>query len=266
MARIRTIKPTFFTSLTVANLTVEQRLTFIGLWTHVDDAGRCVADGRLIKAALWPLDDRSPDDVMGDLDALTEAGLIVPYTADGRCYLQVTGWSEHQRISRPTKSDLPAPPSDNKPLTSTIEDSLRTHGGLSEDSAQEGKGKEGKGRERDDPLPDQTNTSTPLPFNWQPTAAHRQYAEANRLDLEAEAEKFRNRRNSEGRTSRDWDADFQGWLIRGVEHAAKNTAGPRYEVHTAREVKADPPNAAFKAARARHFGDRVDVDDEQGAA
>ena len=59
MARIRSIKPEFFTSLTIADLTVEQRLTFIGLWTHVDDEGRCVDDSRLIKAAIWPLDDRT---------------------------------------------------------------------------------------------------------------------------------------------------------------------------------------------------------------
>jgi len=39
MARIRTIKPSFFTSLTIADLGLAERLTFIGLWTHVDDEG-----------------------------------------------------------------------------------------------------------------------------------------------------------------------------------------------------------------------------------
>src|SRR5699024_3247957 len=80
MARIRTIKPTFFTSLTIANLTLEQRLTFIGLWTHVDDEGRCIYDPRLIKAALWPLDSRTAEDVDGDIRALTESSLITHYT------------------------------------------------------------------------------------------------------------------------------------------------------------------------------------------
>src|SRR5690348_14073734 len=98
MARIRTIKPTFFTSLTVAGLTVEQRLTFIGLWTHVDDEGRCTYDPRLIKAALWPLDDRTSKDVESDIRALTEHSLITHYVVGERSYLEVNGWAEHQRI------------------------------------------------------------------------------------------------------------------------------------------------------------------------
>lgn len=109
MARIRTIKPDFFTSLTVADLSLEQRLTFIGLWTHCDDAGRCVDDARLVKAAIWPLDDRTSADVEGDVRALADAGLIVRYVVDGRHFMAVTGWSEHQRINRPTPSKCPPP-------------------------------------------------------------------------------------------------------------------------------------------------------------
>jgi hypothetical protein len=90
MARIRSIKPEFFTSLTIADLTSEQRLTFIGLWTHADDEGRCVDDPRLIKAALWPLDDRTAADVETDLVALTESSLIARYTLNQRRYLAVS--------------------------------------------------------------------------------------------------------------------------------------------------------------------------------
>jgi hypothetical protein len=110
MARIRTIKPEFFTSLTVASLRIETRLTFVGLWTHVDDYGRCVDDARLVKAALWPLDDRVASDVEEDLAELAEAGLIVRYRAGRRTYLAVTGWAEHQKVSHPSKSRIPAPP------------------------------------------------------------------------------------------------------------------------------------------------------------
>jgi hypothetical protein len=150
MARIRTIKPTFFTSLTVAGLTPEQRLTFIGLWTHVDDEGRCVDDARLIKAALWPLDDRTAADIDTDLWALTEASLILRYTLNERSYLAVRNWGEHQRINRQTTSSLPDPEDcAPKPLpprpTCGNDGSLSAHGGFSESSRQEGKGREGKG-------------------------------------------------------------------------------------------------------------------------
>jgi hypothetical protein len=147
MARIRTIKPDFFTSLTVADLTPEQRLTFIGLWTHADDAGRCVDDPRLIKAALWPLDDRTAADIEIDLKALTESSLITRYTLNRKRYLAVTNWDEHQRINRPTESKLPAPedgdPTPPDPLTRGNGDSPNTHAQLSEGSPQERKGKEG---------------------------------------------------------------------------------------------------------------------------
>ena len=126
MARIRTIKPEFFTSLAVASLELPARLTFIGLWTHCDDLGRCVDEARLIKAALWPLDDRTAADVERDLCALGKVSLIVRYEVGGRRYLAVCGWSEHQRINRPTPSKIPAPPSPRDPHGGLTEDSVRT--------------------------------------------------------------------------------------------------------------------------------------------
>jgi len=136
MARIRTVKPSFFTSLTIAELSVAARLTFIGLWTHCDDEGRCLDDPRLIKAALWPLDDSvTPQKVSGYVDEVALAGLVSRYTVGDRAYIQVNGWDEHQRINRAMPSPIPAPD----------EDSLSAHGGLTEDSLLERKGKEGKG-------------------------------------------------------------------------------------------------------------------------
>ena len=37
--RIRSIKPEFWTSDDIADLTIEDRLLFIGLWSYVDDNG-----------------------------------------------------------------------------------------------------------------------------------------------------------------------------------------------------------------------------------
>jgi len=137
MARIRTIKPSFFTSLTIADLDLSQRLTFIGLWTHVDDEGRCIYDPRLIRAALWPLDDRSISDVESDVNALSESSLVTLYSVADRTYLAVNGWSEHQRINRKTPSTIPPPNSRQ------IASSVTTHGGLNEEVHRERKGREG---------------------------------------------------------------------------------------------------------------------------
>ncbi|MGW0626475.1 hypothetical protein [Streptomyces sp. NPDC002758] len=165
MARIRTIKPEFFTSLTIADLTPEQRLTFIGLWTHVDDAGRCVDDPRLIKAAIWPLDDRTAADIEIDLKALSESSLITRYTFNRKRYLAVTNWDEHQRINRPTDSKLPPPeegdPTPPDPVTRHDSDSLNAHAHFSEGSPQERKGKEGNREGKGTPLPPAESSGSP---------------------------------------------------------------------------------------------------------
>lgn len=115
MARIRTIKPEFFTSLTVAGLPLTARLTFIGVWTYADDFGRGVDDPRLVRAAVWPLDERTVAEVEADMTAIAEAGLIRRYEVDGRRYLTVTGWAEHQKVSHPTPSKIPAPVKNGRP-------------------------------------------------------------------------------------------------------------------------------------------------------
>lgn len=125
------------------------RLTWIGLWTHCDDAGRTKDNARLIKAAVWPLDNVSLVDIEEDLVTLAGHGRIVRYEVDGRRYLEITNWSEHQRISNPSKPKHPAP-------LSTGEASRSPHVALPESSHEEGKGKEGKGgdaRERASPEP-----------------------------------------------------------------------------------------------------------------
>jgi hypothetical protein len=111
MARIRSIKPDFFKSATIARLTYRARLTFEGLWCLADDQGRLAADTRVIAGELWPQeDDVTWREVAADVDALLTLGLLREYTADGKVYLEVSSWTEHQKISKPTKSKLPTPP------------------------------------------------------------------------------------------------------------------------------------------------------------
>lgn len=147
MSRIRTIKPSFFRDLTIGALPLGARLTYIGLWTYVDDAGRGVDDTRLIKAELWPLDDKYTATKVGqDLDELVERGRICRYQDAGHSYLHVVQWGRHQKISHPQPSAI---------ATCTIpehsgklpESSRNGHGTDPERSAENIVGREGKGRE-----------------------------------------------------------------------------------------------------------------------
>lgn len=64
---------------------------------------------------------------------------------------------------------------------------------------------------------------TPIPSDWQPTEAHRNYAAEHGLDLGAEAFKFRNHAIANDRRQRQWNATFATWLAKAVEYAPKQS-------------------------------------------
>jgi hypothetical protein len=109
MARIRTIKPEWFVSPTLARVSVEAERTFAGLLTHCDDDGRAIDAPKRITGALWVERDRTWQEVDRDLSDLAEVGLIRRYEVDGKRYLMIVNWREHQRINRPTPSRIPEP-------------------------------------------------------------------------------------------------------------------------------------------------------------
>jgi len=109
VARIRSIKPDTFTSETLAQVPIEARWTFAGLWTYCDDEGRGKADPRLIKAALYPLDDDvTASTVSAHVEHLERVGVVCRYEAEGRVWLHVVNFDEHQHPNRPQGSKLPA--------------------------------------------------------------------------------------------------------------------------------------------------------------
>lgn len=123
--RIRSIKPEFWRSSDTAALPVFTRLLFIGLWNYVDDNGVGEADENLIRSDLFPREDVSEvsSKIRRGLDDLSIGGQIVRYqAANGRRYLHVVNWTEHQKIDRPTKSKKPLPTSDEVVL---VEDSSK---------------------------------------------------------------------------------------------------------------------------------------------
>ncbi|WP_414607121.1 hypothetical protein [Stenotrophomonas sp. FR010] len=149
MARIRTVKPEFWSSEQVMECSPMARLLFIGLWNFCDDAGNHVASAKTVKAEIFPADDISSSDVQRMLDELSSNSLIAFYTKGDKDYLHVTGWKKHQKIDRPTFKH---------PAYS--EDDRR---GLDESSPPEGNGREGKGKEKEQSsLRSDSSASSPL--------------------------------------------------------------------------------------------------------
>ena len=123
--RIRSIKPEFWRSEDIADLTVEDRLLFIGLWSYVDDNGVGIDRLADVCADLFALDlERDPPEtfarVSRGLQNLSEAGRIVRYTVEGKSYLHITNWSKHQRIDKPNKARYPHPDAENATIREEV--------------------------------------------------------------------------------------------------------------------------------------------------
>lgn len=110
MARIRSVHPDICVSDTLADLPAHLERTFVRLWTHCDDEGRCRDNPKLIKAALYPLHDDITWEILDvELDGLAAKGLVIRYEVAGEPYLAVRSWGEYQHPQRPKKSSIPAP-------------------------------------------------------------------------------------------------------------------------------------------------------------
>ena len=170
MARIRSIKPEFFTSESVGALSFAARLTFAGLWTHVDDRGRAKDNPRVIRGQLWPNDEEtiSSADVASHIDELVEHGMVCRYKHDGKDYLHVINMRKHQSINKPSASKLPecsthADSSNPGDPGNLPDDSGNTPGVVPEDSRGEqgtGNREQGTGKEREE-TPSSSETATP---------------------------------------------------------------------------------------------------------
>lgn len=142
--RIRSIKPEFWRSPDVSNLSIEDRLLYIGLWSYVDDNGVGQDRESVICADLFADDlSRDPRETLAritrGLASLADNGRIVRYTVENRDYLYVTNWDKHQRIDRPNKPRYPLPTSEN----AEIRDTLATPSRVSRDTLATGTGEQG---------------------------------------------------------------------------------------------------------------------------
>lgn len=64
MARIRSIKPEFWSSEQVMECSVTARLMFIGMWNFADDLGRIPLSVKSIKAKVFPSDEMASEIIL----------------------------------------------------------------------------------------------------------------------------------------------------------------------------------------------------------
>ena len=168
MARIRTIKPEFWTSEQVVECSPNARLLFIGMLNFCDDSGIHPANARRVQMEVFPCGTFSKDDVAAMIEELIENELLEEYEANGEVYWRATGFTKHQKVDQPTyrhplpSGEIPQTKRRNqkKPCTTASpqpearspnneQDSANVPRTLSEHSksVHPRKGREGKGKE-----------------------------------------------------------------------------------------------------------------------
>ena len=106
MARIRTIKPEFWTDEKVVECSPTARLLFIGLWNFADDYGNLERSSKQIKIRIFPAD---AIDIEPHVQELIQVGLVREYEVDGCNYLHIKGFRKHQKIEKPSNPRHPLP-------------------------------------------------------------------------------------------------------------------------------------------------------------
>ena len=119
--RIRSIKPEFWASRTISQLSWDARLVLKGLESYVDDNGVGRFDIELIVSEVFPRDHfRNPPEVVARVSEavseLSEASLIWIYEAEDASRgnrmvtaVFVSNWEDLQRIDKPNKGRIRRP-------------------------------------------------------------------------------------------------------------------------------------------------------------
>jgi len=189
MARIRTIKPEFFTSEDICELTPLARMFYIALWCEADREGRLSWKPKTLKIRYLPTDECNTADLARELEM---SGLVMIYEVDGKQYAEIPSFKHHQVINnREAASVLPA----RVKVAST-----RVQG----EGRKEGKGREGK-----------TRQSTRPPDVFPVTTKMKSYAKSKGVPLaclEDQTEKFLVYHRAKGSKFVCWYSAWQNWL------------------------------------------------------
>ena len=215
--RIRSTKPEFWRSKTIATLDWGVRLVLKGLESYVDDNGVGKDDIALIAADVFPRDlSASPPETLARLSEaiseLSEAGLVARYEVDGEELLYIDRWKQLQRIDKPARGRFRRP-------DGTLE--------YSEDVSRESYGKPREGVASPPVIlapvtGEQGNRGTgeqvarkrasQRPSDWKPNQKHIAMAAQLELNLDNELEQFTDYHDAKGSAFKDWDASFRTWL------------------------------------------------------
>jgi hypothetical protein len=114
VARIRYLKPEFFSDEDIAELPFETRLFYQGLWCFADKEGRLEYRPKYFKVSIFPYDKVDIEKCLNQLS--NHKPFIQIYEVDEKKYIQILKWNDHQSPHHTEKNSIfpPAPPYKDK--------------------------------------------------------------------------------------------------------------------------------------------------------
>lgn len=117
MARIRTIKPEFFTSPDTASVSHAARLLYVAMWCLADDYGRGEMNMLQLRAFAFPEEDqwldyelqRQSKEFQCLCKEVVDGFGIDVYRHRGRTFYSIPSWDDHQKPQRRANPKFPAP-------------------------------------------------------------------------------------------------------------------------------------------------------------
>lgn len=228
MARIRTIKPDFWTDEKLAECSPSARLLFVGMLNFSDDYGNLPRSSKKLKMQIFPSDSIDCEKLVLEI---FKNGLAREYETNGDKFIHIKGFLKHQKIDKPTKSNIPSPKFDDNSPNDRREDV--------EPSPMEGNGMEGSGMEDTSEAKASSVTHTrtkksELPNNFYPDAAGRDLCAKLEIELVEAVLDMQDWCASKRPRYYDWQAVFRNLVKRmakdrqkfgGQKNGTKSTTG-----------------------------------------
>ncbi len=87
-----------------------EQVLWVGLFSRcADDQGRMIDNPTIIRANIMPYKDTPIADIEAALEMFANEGKLLRYEVDGKRYIQIVNWWDHQQGQWAMPSKYPAP-------------------------------------------------------------------------------------------------------------------------------------------------------------
>jgi hypothetical protein len=240
MARIRSLKPEFWTDGNIVKLSFAARLFYQGTWNFaLCDQGHLPDDPMGLKLKILPADDVDPNALLEEL--ISNGRIVRRVTSDGRRFLHIQRLPDHQKVDARWKSRCPfcsaehtqdAPPSGEPRADSpSLPETPPSHDEPPPDSPKDRKGEDGIGEKKtsSSSMPRKRGSRIPDDFTVTPEMVAWARERCPHVNGRAETEKFINywqAKSGKDATKLDWVKTWRNWMLNAAERTPSGRASP----------------------------------------